>query len=145
MGGMDKNSMRYKTTCDVVIKEAAWHCTDCFSTLAAIKSKISSFLHWEKNRFPYNDSAFIVDRVVRGFALFDPDEESAKLKRVDPCASAPPYVLANADRFGYMLQRDNVTGGFSDYAEFLGDRTDVVGNFHAQWTEYFTCERTFKI
>jgi beta-1,4-mannosyl-glycoprotein beta-1,4-N-acetylglucosaminyltransferase len=45
MGGMDKNSMRYETQCELVIKEAAWHCTDCFSSLAAILGKIGSFMH----------------------------------------------------------------------------------------------------
>jgi hypothetical protein len=86
-----------------------------------------------------------MDRVVRGLALFDANETSAKLKRVNPCESAPPYVLAHADRLGYMLERDNATGGFTDYAAYLGDRTDVVGNFHAEWTEISTCVKTFKI
>jgi hypothetical protein len=92
------------------------------------------------HRFPYNDSAFIVDRVVRGLALFEPRESLAMLKKVDACATAPPYVLAHADRFRYLLDRDPATGGFSDYAEHLGSRTDVVGNFHGEWTEFVTGE-----
>ena len=62
MGGLDKNLMRYETKCDVVLKSASWHCTDCFATIAAVKAKISGFSHWEKDRFPYNESTYIVDR-----------------------------------------------------------------------------------
>ena len=43
-------------------------------------------------------------------------------------------------RYHYMLVRDPVTGSFSDYAEWLGNRTDVVGNFHAQWIDPVTQE-----
>ena len=65
IGGLDKNLMRYETKCDLFLKSASWHCTDCFPTLADVQAKVASFSHWEKNRFPYNDSAFIVDRTVR--------------------------------------------------------------------------------
>ena len=65
MGGLDKNLMRYETKCDLVLKSASWHCTDCFATIAAVKAKISGFSHWEKDRFPYNESTYIVDRCAR--------------------------------------------------------------------------------
>lgn len=45
-----------------------------------------------------------------------------------------------ACRYHYMLARDPVTGSFSDYAEWLGNRTDVVGNFHGQWIDPVTQE-----
>ena len=79
-------------------------------------------------------------RAVRGMALFENDEAKAQLRKVDPCAHAPPHVLAHAERFRYMLDRDPVTGSFSDYREWLGDRTDVVGNFHGNWTDFITHE-----
>ncbi len=50
MGGLDKNLMRYETKCDLFLKGASWHCTDCFATLAAVRAKVASFSHWEKNR-----------------------------------------------------------------------------------------------
>ena len=49
----------------------------------------------EKDQFPYNETEWIVDRVVRGLALFEPKEDKARLKRVPYCAHAPPAVLAN--------------------------------------------------
>ena len=84
-------------------------------------------------RFPYNESSFIVDRAARGLALFTNNEAQAKMRRVSYCDKAPPFVLANPERFHYLLSRDPVTASYSDYAEYLGDRTDVVGNFHGEW------------
>jgi beta-1,4-mannosyl-glycoprotein beta-1,4-N-acetylglucosaminyltransferase len=55
------------------------------------------------------------------------------MKRVPYCKYAPPTVLANPGKYHYMLARDPVTGGFSDFADWFGNRTDVVGNFHARW------------
>ncbi len=49
----------------------------------------------EKDQFPYNETEWIVDRVVRGLALFEPKEDKARLKRVPYCTNAPPAVLAN--------------------------------------------------
>lgn len=77
-----------------------------------------------------------MDRVARGLALFTNNEEEAKLTRVSYCENAPPFVLRNPGRFHYMLSRDPVTASFSDYAEYLGNRTDVVGNFHAEWKDH---------
>ena len=78
-------------------------------------------------------------RAVRGLALFE-KQENAKLKRVDYCKTAPPVVLSNPGKYHYMLARDPVTGGFSDYSEYLGNRTDVAGNFHAEWPNPVTGE-----
>jgi hypothetical protein len=52
----------------------------------------------EKDRYPYNETEWIVDRVVRGLALFEPKEDLARLKRVPYCANAPPAVLANPSK-----------------------------------------------
>lgn len=84
-------------------------------------------------RFPYNTSEFIVDRVARGLALFTNNATEARMTRRPYCGNAPSFVLANPGRFHYMLSRDPVTASFSDYEEYLGDRTDVVGNFHGAW------------
>ena len=54
-------------------------------------------------RFPYTDPQFIVDRVVRGLALFRVKEEDAVMKRVSYCGNAPSLVLANPNRFHYMI------------------------------------------
>ena len=88
-------------------------------------------------RFPYTDPQYIVDRVARGLALFRVKEEEAAMRRVSYCGNAPSLVLADPGRFHYMLSRDPVTASFSDYASFLGNRTDVVGNFHAEWKNFF--------
>ena len=62
MGGMDKHRMRFESKCSLVMESASWHCTDCFATIAAVKNKIASFAHYERDVFPYNEPAFIVDR-----------------------------------------------------------------------------------
>lgn len=49
----------------------------------------------EKDRYPYNETEWIVDRVIRGLALFEPKEDKAELQRVPYCENAPPAVLAN--------------------------------------------------
>ncbi|CAK0788020.1 hypothetical protein CVIRNUC_011242 [Coccomyxa viridis] len=132
-GRTNKYDMRYHANCSHVVKESSWHCTDCFATIAQTKRKISSFLHHEMDRFPYNESSFIVDRAARGLALFTNNEAQAKMRRVSYCDKAPPFVLANPERFHYLLSRDPVTASYSDYAEYLGNRTDIVGNFHGEW------------
>ena len=88
----------------------------------------------KRRRYPYNDTQFIVDRFARGLALFTDKEEDATMRRVSYCNNAPSFVLANPGRFHYMLSRDPVTGSFLDYADYFGNRSDVVGNFHGEWT-----------
>ncbi|CAL5224980.1 g7757 [Coccomyxa viridis] len=129
-----KNNLRYHANCSLILEQSSWHCSDCFATIAQVQRKIKSFCHSDKNRYPYNDTQFIVDRFARGLALFTDKEEDARMKRVGYCNNAPSYVLANPGRFHYMLSRDPVTGSFSDYADHFSNRTDVVGNFHGEWT-----------
>ncbi len=52
----------------------------------------------EKDRYPYNETEWIVDRVVRGLALFEPKEDKAMLHRVPYCDYAPPAVLASPSK-----------------------------------------------
>ena len=99
-------------------------------------------------RYPYNDPHFIVDRFARGLALFTDSEDEARMERVGYCDNAPSLVLANPGRFHYMLSRDPVTGSFSDYADYFGNRTDLVGNFHGEWTVVTWADpvgKTFKV
>ena len=93
MGGLDKNLMRYETKCDLFLKSASWHCTDCFATLADVRAKVAGFSHWEKNRFPYNDSAFIVDRTVC-------DSPCHEHKAVSTCNTHSSAVLTCVDQAG---------------------------------------------
>jgi hypothetical protein len=45
MAGINKNDMRYNSNCTLRMKRASWHCTDCFCSIRAVKTKISSFCH----------------------------------------------------------------------------------------------------
>jgi len=57
----------------------------------------------EKDRYPYNETEFIVDRAVRGLNLFEPDKEKAQLRKVPYCENAPPAVLANPTKWVHPM------------------------------------------
>ncbi|CAL5225162.1 g7943 [Coccomyxa viridis] len=90
-----KNNLRYHANCSLVLEQSSWHCSDCFATIAQVQKKIKSFCHSDRNRYPYNDTQFIVDRFARGLALFTDKEEDARMKRVGYCNNAPPILLGN--------------------------------------------------
>ncbi|KAI9055446.1 hypothetical protein LZ554_000400 [Drepanopeziza brunnea f. sp. 'monogermtubi'] len=94
---------------------AAWHCSYCLSTLSEMLVKVRSFSHTEYNTAEYLDEVRIVDRVRNGKDLWDRSDEL--YDKVGGNEDVPGYlkVAGMGERFGYLLDRDGESGGFSDY------------------------------
>ena len=60
-----KHSDRHLTLAD-----AGWHCSYCFSTLAEMVTKITSFSHTEMDRPEFKDPVKIIDRVRHGKDMY---------------------------------------------------------------------------
>ena len=54
-----------------------------------------------------------MERVREGLDLFG--RENELYDRIEDNKDAPQYVLAHADRFGHMLNRDGDNAAFLDY------------------------------
>ncbi|KAL8951943.1 MAG: hypothetical protein Q9222_002127 [Ikaeria aurantiellina] len=94
---------------------AAWHCSYCFGKLQDLVDKVQSFSHSELNKPEFTDRAKILQRVRHGIDMFDRGSE--KFDRVDSNPDIPAYLLANEDRFGYVIDRDPSHGNFEDFSE----------------------------
>ncbi|PGH10569.1 hypothetical protein AJ79_05391 [Helicocarpus griseus UAMH5409] len=97
---------------------AAWHCSSCFGTVAEMQTKIRSFSHTKFNRPEFTDKARIVERVRKGVDLFDRAGEV--YERVSVNEDVPGYLSKGREgreRFGYLIDRDGVDGGFKNFAE----------------------------
>ena len=100
------------TTEVVRFRNAGWHCSYCFSTLAAFRNKVQSFSHEEYNLPEYFEKDHVVRSVQAGVSLFDHLEPDffSRLRRPD----APRFVLEHARRFQYLLNRRSKNAGLSD-------------------------------
>jgi hypothetical protein len=67
------------------------------------------------------------NRCLKGVAVtapdFDGEIREVKLTPVAYWENAPGTILENPERYYYMLARDKVTAGFSDYALWLKNYT----------------------
>lgn len=98
------------------LHDAAWHCSSCFSTLAEVLTKMSSFSHQGWNTAANRDERTIVERVRRGLDLFG--REGEVYERVEGNGDLPGYVRGEFEqkgRFGWLVERDGVGGGFLDF------------------------------
>ena len=92
---------------------SAWHCSSCFSTIKSMQTKMGRYSHTPLNTEQNRDPETIVARVRNGSDLFG--REDMLFDRVVGNVDVPRYILENADRFGYMLNRDGENAAFQDY------------------------------
>ncbi|KAJ9139165.1 Glycosyl transferase family 17 protein [Pleurostoma richardsiae] len=92
---------------------AGWHCSSCFATVGELLNKMASFSHVGLNRGEYRDRHRIADRVRAGRDLWD--REGQVYDRIEGNTDVPPLLLAQPERFRYLLNRDGKSAGFSDY------------------------------
>lgn len=92
---------------------AGWHCSSCFETMEELLTKMASFSHVSYNQEAYRNRDRIADRVRSGRDLWD--REGEEYARIDDNRDVPPFLLEHPGRFGYLLNRDGPTAGFSDY------------------------------
>lgn len=98
------------------LHNAAWHCSSCFSTLSEVLTKMSSFSHQGWNSAANRDRETIVERVRKGLDLFG--REGEVYERVLGNGDLPGYVRGEFEgrgRFGWLVDRDGVGGGFLDF------------------------------
>ena len=96
---------------------AGWHCSSCFATVDDMLNKMKSFSHTSLNSDEYRDKKRIVDRIRNGLDIWDrPGETYIKIEKNEDI----PEFLKDAksrSRFGYLLNRDGPSAGFTDYKE----------------------------
>jgi beta-1,4-mannosyl-glycoprotein beta-1,4-N-acetylglucosaminyltransferase len=92
---------------------AAWHCSSCFDTIQEMLTKMASFSHTSLNHEYFRDRDRIADHVRGGLDLWD--REGQEYDRIEGNVDVPSLVLNNRDRFGYLMNRDGQSAGFSDY------------------------------
>lgn len=92
---------------------AGWHCSSCFRTMEELLNKMQSFSHTWMNAAEYRDRDRIADRVRRGKDLWDRNRDL--FDRLEGNKDVPPILLADPERFRYLLNRDGPTAGFEDY------------------------------
>ena len=104
-----------RNTNEADLWNAAWHCSYCFAKLQDLVDKVKSFSHAELNRPEFTDRSKILHRVRHGIDMFDRGEE--KFDRVENNRDVPQYLVENADRFEYTLDRDPASGNFEDFED----------------------------
>lgn len=96
------------------LSNAAWHCSSCFATVEQFLNKMASFSHELMNQEYFRDRHRITNAVRKGADLWN--READTFTRLDAVVDAPPCLLEDKERFRYMLNRDEETAGFMDYA-----------------------------
>ena len=86
---------------------------------------MEGFSHANEWNTPANrEPRTIIDRYRHGLDLFGrPEETYEPVEKLD----APSFVMANAERFRYLLDRSGEDGGFEDADEYI-DESDSVAS-----------------
>ena len=108
-GGLPLLREREKAT----LANAAWHCSSCFATVSEFLNKMSSFSHTWMNNAQYRSPDHIAAAVREGRDVWGRSRD--QFVRVEGNRDVPAPLLAERERFRYMLDRDGDTAGFSDY------------------------------
>lgn len=95
-----------------VLRNASWHCSSCFETVGELLGKMAAFSHTSMNAKKFRDERRIVDYIRKGKDLWD--RKGEVYDRVEGNQDVPRFLLENKERFGYMLDRDGPTAGFTD-------------------------------
>ncbi|KAB5585182.1 family 17 glycosyltransferase [Coniochaeta sp. 2T2.1] len=107
------NTLRKHSDSHFVFPEGGWHCSYCFSTLAEMIKKITSFSHTEMDRPEFKDPLKIIDRVRHGKYMFD----RSLYTRIERNFDVPDFlhVGTNSEKYGFMLSRDPPNANFKDW------------------------------
>ena len=99
---------------DAELYSSAWHCSSCFSIMADLKNKITSFSHKDFNQPYFLDTDRLLQVVRRGEDLFE--REGQLYDRIDDNPDIPTYLRKEENRrnFSYLLDRDPVNANFRD-------------------------------
>ncbi|KAH8884542.1 glycosyltransferase family 17 protein [Thozetella sp. PMI_491] len=92
---------------------AGWHCSSCFRTMEELLTKMKSFSHTWMNGPEYQEKSRIAEHVRNGKDLWD--RERDLFDRIDNNTDVPLFLQQQPENFGYMLDRDGPSAGFSDY------------------------------
>jgi beta-1,4-mannosyl-glycoprotein beta-1,4-N-acetylglucosaminyltransferase len=94
--------------------DSGWHCSCCFSTIRDIRNKMHNYGHTDitANLALYTKE-HIVSVVRRGEDLYDRADQ--KYAFIENLTDVPKFVLSNAVRFSFMLDRRIPSAGFHDF------------------------------
>ncbi|KAK0386158.1 hypothetical protein NLU13_5995 [Sarocladium strictum] len=99
------------------LSNAGWHCSGCFSTMKEFLNRMASFSHEWMNAEEYRNKDRIAQAVREGRDLWARPGET--FTRIEGNLDIPPILKdgddADKERLRYMLDRDGLSAGFSDY------------------------------
>ncbi|OAQ65885.1 glycosyl transferase family 17 protein [Pochonia chlamydosporia 170] len=96
------------------LRNASWHCSSCFATVEQFLNKMASFSHIWMNDDKFRDRERIVSAVRRGEDLWG--RRSERFVRVDGNRDVPRLLGEDGGgKYRYMVSRDGVGAGFTDY------------------------------
>lgn len=111
--GLDAQDIRMGDG-DCELPSSCWHCSYCFSTIAAMHRKIKASAHTELDTATFTDPARIISYTRLGLDLFDRQDTYA----INRAPDAPAYVKASS-RLQYMLDRNRTDAGYTDAQHFI--------------------------
>ncbi|KAK7970711.1 glycosyl transferase family 17 protein [Apiospora saccharicola] len=93
--------------------DAGWHCSSCFSTMEELLTKMSSFSHQWMNHEHYRRKEWIAEHIREGRDIWErPGQEYDKIVNNQ---DVPNILLDQGEIFGYLMNRDGPSAGFTDY------------------------------
>jgi beta-1,4-mannosyl-glycoprotein beta-1,4-N-acetylglucosaminyltransferase len=96
------------------LRNAGWHCSWCFSTVAEMIHKIESWSHADESAEPQlKDPSEIARRIRNGLDILGREWE--RNERVDSMNDIPQYLKESRGKFEYLLDRDPVNANLRDY------------------------------
>ena len=94
--------------------DAGWHCSCCFSTIRDIRNKMVHYTHTDlTGNLALHTKEHIVSVVRRGEDLYD--RAGQKYYFIENLTDVPKFVLSNAVRFSFLLDRRITNAGFHDF------------------------------
>ncbi|KAJ3314973.1 hypothetical protein HDV04_004773 [Boothiomyces sp. JEL0838] len=99
---------------DMMLADAGWHCSFCFSTIKDFEFKMTGYSHSDRVHYDYILDPERIQKVIcEGSDIFDMLPESntykdmfqkwGKLPKQTSAIELPKYLLQNKNRFSYLL------------------------------------------
>ncbi|TDZ28007.1 hypothetical protein C8035_v003435 [Colletotrichum spinosum] len=95
------------------LANACWHCSSCFATVDEFLTKMASFSHEWMNGERFRNKDRIADAIRSGKDLWGRAVD--QFDRLENNTDVPSMLKDEPERFGYMLNRDGPSAGFTDY------------------------------